>query len=119
MSLALIIPGVGMGGGAGIAWTDRGRQINHVAANHAGRSHYLEAYFRAAVGTAHVRLYDDTDAAAVSDSQISTVSATDERVRSNEITLADGHDYIGQSGTLAADSGGLKAIVVVEITPGT
>lgn len=117
MSLALLIPGVGMGGGVGITWTDRGRLVNHVAANWIGSRHYLEAYFRAISGTAYARLYDNVAAEAVANSQLSSVSAVLERVRSNALTLTDGHDYITQSGTIPSDSGGMKGSALISLSP--
>jgi len=107
----------GISAAVGIVWTDRGREINHVVANHPSAAHYLEAYFRATAGTAYARLYDLDAVAAVAASTISTAAGGHTRVRSAAITLIDGHDYIGQSGTSAADAGKMKAVVVVNVTP--
>ena len=75
--------------------------------------HYFEAFFRAVSGTANARLYDNTAAAAVAGSELSTMSSSNVRLRSGSLTLVDGNVYVAQFGTSAADSAARKSAQVL------
>lgn len=76
---------------------------------------YLEATMRATSGTAWARLYDLTDTVEVTDSPISTASATHDRVRSSAVTLTDAHEYEAQFGTTGADSGEARGVGLIGV----
>lgn len=71
----------------------------------------LEAYVRAISGATAVRVFDETDSAAVANSEVSTNSATLTRLRSGGIKLTHDHTYrsqvradvVNQSRALGAD----------------
>jgi hypothetical protein len=72
-------------------------------------AYYLEVYMRATSGTAHARLLNVTDNAAISLSELSTVSSTFTRLRSSALALADSKEYAVQLGVQGADTGEAKA----------
>lgn len=59
-------------------------------------SFYYEAVFKASAGTAACQLYDNTGAAAVASSEITTTSTSPVRVRSGALTLTSGDDFKDQ-----------------------
>jgi len=59
---------------------------------------YLEVWLLATSGTVYARLYDETAAAEVASSEVSTASATYVRLVSSALTLVDAHVYRFQLG---------------------
>lgn len=79
---------------------------------------HLEATFRATSGTVYVRLFDETAAAAVAGSQISTSSSTVVRQRSaSAITLVNGNEYRIQVGVDGGAAGAILGASVLALTP--
>ncbi len=100
---------------AALAWTDVGEFFLYTSANWSNATIYFQATVKADSGTAYARLYDIDAVAAVADSQISTVSATLERVRSSALTLTDGNEYVAQVAAVAGDSGSLTGASLILI----
>jgi len=90
---------------AGAAYVSYGKLFLYTAANWSGGSFYLESTMLVVSGEAKCRLYDTTTSTAVTDSEVSTTSATAARVRSSALTLTDGDVYTIQLlGSPAGDS---------------
>lgn len=103
----------GIAAAAGISFVSHAIKFLYDAANFGPRvGHYFEAHIRAPSGTAHARLYDDTAAAVVSGSDVSTTSVSIVRLRSGAVTLTDGNEYVAQFGKLSADSADKQAAYV-------
>lgn len=102
--------------GAGVTWALVGVPFTYTSANYVGRTFYFETYYRATSGTAYVRLYDNTDAAEVADSEVSTASTTAALERSTAITLTDAHEYQTQIGIVGADTGAIRGARVIAQT---
>ncbi len=100
-----------------VIWTSTGppyKLFRFTAANwRASPSWYAEAMVKATAGTARMRIWNETDGAAVADSEITTTSATFVRLRSAAATLTDGKDFRIQFGALAADGGEAYAGVLI------
>ena len=79
---------------------------------------HLETTFRATSCTVYVRLFDETAAAAVMNSQVSTASSTVARYRSaSAMTLVDGHEYRIQVGVDGGAAGAILGASVIALTP--
>ncbi len=93
-----------------------GEVFSYTSANYGpGLANYFEVFHRATTGTAYARLYNTTDSAVVTGSEVNTASGTLVRQRSGAITLADGKTYRAQFGTVAADAGEAVGAKVVAL----
>ena len=85
----------------------------YTTANWSGTpSIFFEVFMRATSGTARARLYNETDAVAVTNSDVSTASVTYVRIRSAALTLTDGKVYVAQFGT-EDGAGGFKGAKII------
>lgn len=95
----------------GVVWTSAGypyREWLFTDANWGDKTFYVEAMMKAVVGTAYLRLYNTTDGGEVTDSEVTTASASRVRVRSGAFEITAGHDGDElriQFGSEAGDSG--------------
>lgn len=100
---------------ASVVWTTVGGIFLFTSANWSESAFYLETYIKAAAGTAYARLYDVTDTSPVTDSDVSTTSASLVRLRSSAMTLTDGKEYVAQIGVEAGDSGNVRSVKIIRI----
>lgn len=90
----------------------------YTAANWGGTpSFYLEVSMRASIGMAQARVYNETDAVAVANSEVTTTSTTYVHLRSSAIVLENNKRYSVQFGVQGDDSGRFKGAKLV-VTPG-
>ena len=102
----------------GITYTTLGKLFLYTASEWATAVVYhLEATFRATSGTVYVRLFDETAAAAVTNSEVSTSSSTVARYRSSAVTLVDGNEYRIQVGIDPSAAGAILGASVLGLTP--
>ena len=89
-------------------WTSVGKLFLFTAAQWASAIDMrMEATFRATTGEVGVRLFNETDSVAVTNSEMVTSSSTLARARSSAITLVDGKEYRIQVGVNTGAAGGL------------
>ena len=98
---------------AGISYTAKGEEHNHVAANWTNRTIALQVSIRTTGGTAYARLYDDTITAAVASSGLSTGNSVITRLRTGGLTLVDGHNYHAQFGPSGGNTKTLGGRLVI------
>lgn len=95
------------------SWYTKDGVFEYTAANWTRAvAFYHEARMVASSGTVHARVYDNTAAAAVASSELSSAAASRTRLRSAALTLIDGHEYEGQVGAGAADAGEVTSKVI-------
>ena len=97
------------------AFISYGASFLFTASNWGTVSIFLEAYMKAIAGTVHARVLDETTGLPVTNSEISSISATFERIRSLALTLIDTHTYRLQLGKSTGSSGEIlsgKLIIV-------
>lgn len=88
----------------------------YTAANwDAATSFYLEVYMRASLGTVRARLYNDTDAAPVANSEVTTTSTIYVRLRSILVALTDGKTYSVQFGSEGSDAGAFRGARLIAV----
>ena len=103
---------------AGKTWTSVGKFFLFTAAQWAsGVDMRMETTFRATTGEVGVRLFNETDGAAVAGSEIVTSSSTLARARSGAIALIDGKEYRMQVGVDAGAAGALVGGSIVALKP--
>lgn len=96
-----------------LSYTSKGEEFNYVAANWANRTIVLQVSIRTTSGTAYARLYDDTAAAVVTGSSLSTENNTMTRLRTGGLTLVDGHNYHAQVGPTGGNTKTLGGRLVI------
>ena len=99
-----------------LTYADYGEPQLYTAANWSNVTIVFQATMAVEIGTVYGRAYNKTDSAAVSGSEVSSVSATFERVRSGALTLTDGKTYVSQfaksAGATGAETKGGRLIMI-------
>ena len=108
---------LGMGGSpvGGVIWISLGVPFKYIAAKHIETIFYLEGYLKAISGTTNLRLYDNTLAAMVTNSDISTTESSNTRIESIALTLTDGSEYQAQVSVSASDIGSIVGAKLVTL----
>lgn len=105
---------LGLYGGLAVSsfiWFDDGSPFYYNASDRPSNTRiYFEVYFRAASGTAQARLIELDTGNEVSNSRLTTTSASFQRKRTGDLApgMTDGKEYLGQFGKSGSDQGGHK-----------
>jgi len=89
-------------------WNSYGVPHLYIVADNIGLTYALETYMRATAGRVNARMYNETDAVAVSGSELFTESAAFTRQRTGSVALIDGKVYRSQ---FARSTGGAGEVL--------
>ena len=97
-------------------WTEYGSPFLYTAPNwNAAVAFFLEAWMRSTGGIVRARLFDLTASAPVTNSEISTASGTNVRLRSSAVTFTDGNIVVAQFGKDSGATGTFRGAKIIGI----